>query len=591
VKIDWRNIYFEATGAATKTFFAILAVLGLSSVGILVYAFGWPIDMLGGNVLFGATNYLLLTFGLCELGLLLSSAHRIQHMRENLLSILAAIVALSLYLGSGRIYVLLVEYFGERYLRIGLITFIIITQMAVIVPLVLKWLRYGRRTWMTHVQPRTLVIGSFVLLILAGAGLLMTPNATTSGIRFVDALFTSTSAVCVTGLSVVDTQFAFTFHGQVVILILIQIGGLGLMTFTFFLSMLAGEGISLHDRVLLKDVISERNLGYISRILLEIVTVTAVIESIGAYIIWLEFQGVSLPGKGTLWHAVFHSISAFCNAGFSTISANLADPSISHNYALQATIMMLIILGGLGFPVLRELRQRFLSHIFPKHFERPSHMTLHSRLVLRATAFLLFGGAALIYLCQFVGSGPAPSLWRAMFDSVTSRTAGFSIADVGTYSVSVSLVIISLMFVGGSPAGTAGGIKTTTFALAVMNLWTTVREKKEIQIGWRSVSQRTANQAFAIMMISFAWIGLAVFAMTLVEPSMKLIDLLFETVSAFGTVGLSRGITARLCDSAKLILVSTMFIGRIGLIVIASALLHSKRDTKYNLPKEEVSLT
>ena len=299
-----------------------------------------------------------------------------------------------------------------------------------------------------------------------------------------------------------------------------------------------------------------------------------------------------MPGGGVVWHSVFHSVSAFCNAGFSTLSAGLADPLLSDDYFLQATVMILVILGGLGFPVLRELRQRFLSHLFPVYFARPSHMTLHTRLVLKVTAILLFGGAALLYICQYVGdSGVAPSLWRAFFDSVTARTAGFNVADFGSYSMSVILVVIFLMFVGGSPAGTAGGIKTTTFALAVMNLWTTVREKREIQIGWRSVSQRTANQAFAIMVISLAWIALATFLMTIMEPSMRFMDLLFETVSAFGTVGLTRGITTSLCPAAKLVIVATMFIGRIGLIVIATALLRSKRETKYSLPKEEVGLT
>jgi trk system potassium uptake protein len=571
----------------------ILAVIGLSSLAALVYAFGWPINSFGGNILFEVTNLFLLFFGLCELGLLALASGRIRHLHENLLSILAGVAAMSVSFGSGRIHDALLRSFGERNLRIGLIAFIIVTQVAVLVPLVMKWLRYGRRTWMTHVQPRTLVIGSFATVIAFGAFLLTTPNASNSGVRWIDALFTSTSAVCVTGLTVVDTQTVFTMHGQVVILLLIQTGGLGLMTFTFFLSMLAGEGISLHDRVLLRDVISERNIGFISRVLLEIVLLTVTIESIGAAFIWWELQGIALPGDGgTLWHAVFHSVSAFCNAGFSTLSGNLADASIVHLRSMQATIMALIVLGGLGFPVLRELRQRGLSHFFPKFFERPSHMTLNTRLVLFMTFILLVGGTAMIYACQYFGKGSLePSLWRAAFDSVTSRTAGFNIADVGQYSVSVSLVIIFLMFIGGSPAGTAGGVKTTTFALALMNLWTNVREKREIQVGWRSVSQRTANQAFAIMVISMAWIALAVFALSLVEPSRALIDLLFETVSAFGTVGLSRGVTASLNDPAKIIIISTMFIGRIGLIVIASALLHARSETHYTFPKEDVSLT
>jgi potassium uptake TrkH family protein len=591
VSFSRREIVEQVSRATNATLNFVLALTGLAGAGALVWAFGWPMDALRASTLFEATDLILFYFGIAEIGLVFTSRHYLQHVRENAFSLAAALIALTASFGSGRILGAILHTTEERTLRVGLLAFIIVSQVAVLLPLTLKWLRHGRRTWMTHVQPRTIVIGSFVTLIVGGALLLMTPNATKHGIDWVDALFTSTSAVCVTGLSTLDTETCFTMHGQFVILVLLQAGGLGLMTFTFFLTMLAGEGISLHDRALLREVMSERNIGYISRVLLEIITWTALIEGVGALFIHHAFLSANLPGQLTWWHSIFHSISAFCNAGFSTLSGGLADARIASLRSVQAVVMCLVVMGGLGFPVLRELRQRLLAKLLPAYFKMPSHMTLHTRLVLRMTLILLVGGAALIYACQYAGGGPAPSLWRAMFDSVTARTAGFNIADVGQYSLSVSLVIIFLMFVGGSPAGTAGGVKTTTFALAVLNLWTIVREKREIQVGWRSVSQRTANQAFAILVISLAWVGLATFAMTLVEPAKLFIDLLFETVSAFGTVGLSRGVTASLTEPAKLILVATMFIGRIGLIVIASALLHARRDVRYTLPKEDVSLT
>jgi potassium uptake TrkH family protein len=592
VTLPRKTLVAQVADAASATCNFVLAILGIAGTAALVLAFGWPLDSFWATALYEATNLILLYFGLCEIGLFFAARNYLNYARENILPLIAAFLALVASFGSGRIHDILLHAFGAQNLRIGLLGFIIISQVAVILPLALRWLRHGRRTWMTHVQPRTIVIGSFATLIICGALLLMTPNATRHGIHFIDALFTSTSAVCVTGLNTVDTEAVFTLHGQFVILVLIQAGGLGLMTFTFFLSMLAGEGISLHDRVMLREVMSERNVGFISRILLEIITWTAVIEGIGALLMYHILQGVALPPGGTAWHAIFHSVSAFCNAGFSTLSGNLADPRIVDFRSLQAVVMGLIILGGIGFPVLREIRQRGLSYLLPKFFERPSHMTLHTRLVVRMTLLLLVGGTLLIYICQFVGhGGPAPSLWRAAFDSVTARTAGFNIADVGQYSVSVSLVIIFLMFVGGSPAGTAGGVKTTTFALALLNLWTIVREKREIQVGWRTVSQRTANQAFAILVISLAWVGVAAFAMSVVEPTRYFLDLLFETVSAFGTVGLSRDLTPTLGPSAKSILIATMFIGRIGLIVLASALLHARQDIRYTLPKEDVSLT
>lgn len=581
----------QVSHAASVTLNFVLALTGIAGAGALVWAFGWPMDASRANTLFEATDLILFYFGIAEIGLLFTSRHYLKHIRENAFSLIVALLALAASFGSGRILGVLLHGMDGRSLRVGLLAFIIVSQVAVLLPLTLKWLRHGRRTWMTHVQPRTIVIGSFVTLIVCGALLLMTPNATRHGIGWVDAIFTSTSAVCVTGLTTLNTETGFTMHGQFVILILMQAGGLGVMTFTFFLTMLAGEGISLHDRALLREVMSERNIGYISRVLLEIITWTALIEGVGVLFIHHAFLGAELPGHLIWWHSIFHSVSAFCNAGFSTLSDGLADSRILDLRSAQAVIMCLIVMGGLGFPVLRELRQRGLSYLLPSRFPRTSHMTLHTRLVLRMTLILLIGGAVLMYACQFTGSGPTPSLWRALFDSVTARTAGFNIAEVGQYSLSVTLIIIFLMFVGGSPAGTAGGVKTTTFALAVLNLWTIVREKREIQVGMRSVSQRTANQAFAILVISLAWVGLATFAMTLAEPSKRFLDLLFETVSAFGTVGLSRGITSSLSNEAKLILVATMFIGRIGLIVIASALLHARKDVRYTLPKEDVSLT
>lgn len=582
----------KAVSLAVNTLNGVLAALGIGGLFVVVRIFGWPVGIEGETLLYAATGTILLLFGVCELALLALARHRLVHLRENPLSIAAALVALGISIGAGRISGKLVELLGGRNLSFVLLAFIVVSQAAVLFPLMIQWMRHWRRTWMTMVQPRTLVIGSFMTLILGGALLLMTPNATHGGISWLDAVFTSASAVCVTGLIVVDTATAFTLHGQFVILVLMQIGGLGLMTFAFFLAMLSGEGISLHDRVMLRDVISERNMGFISRVLPEMVLVTGLFEAAGAVLIWFQLQDCSLPGGPVWWHSVFHAVSAFCNAGFSTLSGNLADPLVVHMRGIQATVMVLVICGGLGFPVLRELRGRFLSWVFPRHFERKVHMSLHSRIVIRMTVLLLVGGTVLLYACQYAQpSGVEPSLWRAAFDSVTARTAGFNIADVGSYSVPVLLVMMVLMFVGGSPSGTAGGVKTTTVALALLNLWTTVREKREIQVGRRSVSQRTANLAFAAMVISLVWLALASFAMSVAEPSMSFIDLLFETVSAFGTVGLSRGITSSLGIPAKLILVVTMFIGRIGLIVIASALLHSRRDTRYNLPKEDVPLT
>lgn len=577
---------------AQGTLGGVLVVLALLVPVLLVYAFGWPHTLQGETLLYSLSSVALMVFGVCELAQLPLADNPKAYARRNAVLLGMAVLAIASGAASGSIVGAFLGAGSFGAVKFVLLGYIIVSQVALLITLLLRVLRDKRRRWFMGMQPRTVVIASFISLILLGAALLKTPNATVGHLGWLDALFTSTSAVCVTGLIVVDTATVFTHTGQAIILCLIQLGGLGLMTYTFFLAMLAGEGISLHDRVLLREMLSERNLSFVSRTLVEILFVTLAIEGIGAALILHSWNADGTWAMLDLWHAVFHSVSAFCNAGFSTLTGNLADPAVAGRTGLQGIIMCLIVLGGLGFPVLRELRQRALGLILPRRYPRPTHMSLHTRIVLSMTALLIVGGAGVLLLCQMAHLSDLPvSPWRAVFDSVTARTAGFNIEDMGRYSTPVVVMLMLLMFIGGSPAGTAGGIKTTTFALAILNLWATVRGRREIQVGWRSIPEDLANQAFAVFVISLIWIALAIFAMVLAEPGKDFLDLVFETVSAFGTVGLSRGVTSSLSEPGKLIIIATMFIGRVGLIVIAYALLHSSRTTKFNLPKEPVGLT
>jgi hypothetical protein len=430
----------------------VLLVLAMLVPALLVFAFGWPHTLQRETTLYYFSGVALTVYGLCELGLLAVSENPLGYAKRNAIVLVMAVLSIGAGIASGSLVDNLSGGRGIGGLKFLLLVYIIVSQSILLLTLLIRSLRERRGSWMTRMQPRTVVIVSFLSLILTGALMLKTPNATVTPISWVDALFTSASAVCVTGLTVVDTATAFKERGQGVILVLIQLGGLGLMTYTFFLAMLAGEGISLHDRVLLREMLSERNMGFISRTLVEILLLTLVVESIGAVLIYHTWAPAAQAGTFNGWHAVFHSVSASCNAGFSTLSGNLADPQVAGRRGLQVVIMCLVVAGGLGFPVLRELRQRTLGLIFPRYFPVTRQMTLHARVVLSVTALLLSGGALMLLLCD-LRCRPAWTFRRGGRCSTPSRRAppASHIDNVADYSTPVCLTLMLLMFIGGSP--------------------------------------------------------------------------------------------------------------------------------------------
>ncbi len=453
-------------------------------------------------------------------------------------------------------------------------------------------------------NPAQLFILSFLLIIFVGSGLLMLPNATYEGISFVDALFTSTSAVCVTGLAVVDTGTFFTPLGQTFIVILIQVGGIGIMTFTSYFSYFFRGGSTYENQLLLKDMANADKIAEVFSTLKKIILLTFLIELIGAISIYITLDSMLMPSiLDRAWWSLFHSVSAFCNAGFSTLTMGLYDPGFRFNYSLHLIIAGLIILGGIGFPLmfnlLKYLKYLVFNRILP--FSRnkqivhvPWVININSRIVFLTTGILLVLGTVLFFIFDYNNTLAEHGLYgkvvTSFFGAVSPRTAGFNTIDMTAMSFSTVLLVILLMWIGASPGGTGGGIKTTTFAIATMNFLSLARGKDRLEIFRREVSDMSVRRAFAAISLSLVVIGMAVFFVASFDGEKDLLDIAFECFSAYSTVGLSLGITTDLTDMSKITLSVVMFIGRVSMLTILVAVLRKIPHLKYRYPSEEIMI-
>lgn len=422
----------------------------------------------------------------------------------------------------------------------------------------------------------------FLAAIMVGSGLLMLPVASQGRApTLTEAAFTATSAITVTGLAVVDTPVFWTVFGQVVILVLVKVGGLGVMTFATVLGMLISRRLGLARRLSAASESRTEGIGDLSRVLLGIVTISAAVETTGAVLLTLRFWlGHGLELGTAIWHGLFHAVSAFNNAGFALYSANLMD--FVDDPWICLPITGCIILGGLGFPVLVQLR---------RHWQFPHRWGMNTRLVLAGTALLLVAGTVMFLVLEGAnprtlgGLDPARSVLAAFFQSVTTRTAGFNSLDFAQMDEVTLLGTNILMFIGGGPAGTAGGLKITTFGVLFFIMVTELRGEAAVNVMGRRLARSAHREAITVMLLSVAavTIGTALL-MGLSEESTD--RLLFEAVSAFATVGLSTGITASLPEAGQWVLMVLMFTGRLGPATVAGALALRERKLLYELPKE-----
>ena len=457
----------------------------------------------------------------------------------------------------------------------------------------------GRRT-----NPSLILAVSFLAIILIGTGLLMLPRCTVNGITWVDSLFTATSAVCVTGLVPVDVSTTFTTGGLVVIILLIQVGGLGVMTLTSFFAMFFMGNTSLYNQLVVRDMVSSNSLGSLLSTLLYILGFTLVIEGIGMISIWFSIHGtLGMTLEGELAFAAFHSISAFCNAGFSTLSGNLGNSMVmtNHNW-LFISVSFLIILGGIGFPILVNFKDIVLYHL--RHFwkfvrtrklerHKVSHLyNLNTRIVLIMTFLLLVTGtlaiAAFEWNASFAGMPVADKWTQAFFNATCPRTAGFSSVDLASLSVQTLLVYLVLMWIGGGAQSTAGGVKVNAFAVVVLNLVAVLRGSERVEVFGRELSHDSIRRSNATVVMSLGVLFLFIFILSILEPQASLMALTFECVSALSTVGSSLNLTPNLCDASKLLVALLMFIGRVGLITLMLGIIKQKKNTKYRYPSDNI---
>lgn len=427
----------------------------------------------------------------------------------------------------------------------------------------------------------------FASLILFGGLLLTLPIASSNGqsLPFIDALFTATSAVCVTGLTVVDTGTYFSLFGQLVIIFLIQCGGLGIMTMSTLMAILMRKKLLLKDRLIMQEALNQLTFSGIIRLVIYIVKITFFIEFIGGTFLAVRFYlDFGLQG---IYYGYWHAISAFCNAGFDIIGANNNNllPYVG-DITVNLSITTLIILGGLGFGVFTDINVN----------RNLKKLSLHTKLVLITTAGLIFFGTLSIFLLEY--SNPATiahmpfkdQFFASYFQAITARTAGFATINLGAMTHAAAFVIIILMFIGASPGSTGGGIKTTTFAIILASIWSQVRGNEETTIFYRTIPQLLIQRAFTIFFVFLLLVTCFTLLIDINEPAYTTSTVAFEVVSAFSTAGLTLGITPSLSSLSKFLLILAMFLGRVGPVTFALALVMRSKKKKLRYPEGKVSI-
>ncbi len=430
-------------------------------------------------------------------------------------------------------------------------------------------------------EPVQVMVIGFGAVILFGALVLNLPISTQSGesIGFLNALFTSTSAVCVTGLVVVDTSTYWSEFGQFVIITLIQTGGLGFMTIATMFALLARKRINLRERLLIQESLNQKDLSGLVKLTRYIIMMTITIEAIGALLLSIVYIPELGLAKG-IWYSVFHSISAFCNAGFDLMGSIGGEysslTSFVDNVLINVVICGLIILGGIGFPVLLDVINN----------KKYSRLNIHSKIVINTTLILIAMGFAFIFIAEFSNQDTLGSLTlkekllSSVFQSVTLRTAGYNTIDLTLLSESTLFLMITLMLIGASPASTGGGLKTTTIATLFLAVKSFILGKEDIEIFQRRISDTTVKKSLGIFFIGVLISLVGTLALNIVNPEFTLLESGFEVISAFATVGLSIGSTPTLNSGGKLIIMILMFLGRVGSLTIFMALISKNSKVK-----------
>ncbi len=570
-------------------------VVGLARLTVIILAvflllleFGYQADPATSALLNQLSYGLVIAAAFVTLGSLLrTNLRRIPLRKAELAWFMAALLLiLSKPLG---LHHLVVHERWPYLLFLGLFVFIEFSRLEI-----------GRNSVLFN--PALLFTTSFFLIIAIGAALFMLPNATTRTMSMVDAVFTSTSAVCVTGLSVIDVGKDLTPMGQWVLLVLIQIGGLGVMTFTSFFAFFFKGRSSLEEQLRIRDI-ANTSLSTARSFIIQVILFTLTVELVGVIFIYFSVPPENFQGIGDhLFFSIFHSVSAFNNAGFSTQTLGMYELPYRFNYSLMWILALLFIFGGLGFGIIFNFSRytklwvvgrinRFLSGTPCERYPRLVNMS--SRLALQVTSILIAVGTVAVLVFEWNGAlAIHPTWWgrfsAAFFTGVTPRTAGFNVVDYGSLTVPTLMITLLLMYIGASPGSTGGGIKTTTFGVATLNIFSTARGRRRVEYGGRELSTLSVRRAFAAIVLSLVFLGLSITTIASMESELSLLPLAFECFSAFSTVGLSMGITGLLGDPAKLVLVGVMFVGRVSALTLLIGVLRQVQVTSYRYPKEDI---
>ena len=594
---------------ATRALSLVNAILSLVIIALLIYALGFPVqfDMAIPTTLFKIALVLFFCEYTNNIVVYIKSQKRGRSQRYksnksiNPLYLLLYCVVIVLSI----IWIAPTEWLEQysnlfsalrhNYLMIGIVAIEAMLKLSAVVTHSLS----------SRLSPSWIMVGSFVFLIIAGTGLLLLPRATTDGISFFNALFTATSAVCVTGLTTIDVATTFTTEGYIILLLLIQLGGIGIMTFTsFFGLMFAGKHPS-QNKMMIKDLIDpENSVSQIFTTLRNIIVITLTIELIGAVFIYQAIGEYTFYGAFT---ALFHSVSAFCNAGFSTFDNSLFHPDYRHNYILLNSLSWLIVFGGIGFPILFniwhwirhkliQLYDRLLRRSERKFDHKTRTLTSNTVIAIVLTAILVVGGTIVFFVTEYNNIlNSDESIWgklsTSFFLATVPRTAGFSSFNMGALTNISVVIMIMYMWIGGSPMSTAGGIKTTTFAIALLNVINTLRGRDHIEIRQRTISKQSVNRAFIIIFSSLVVVTIGVLVLSIFDPQLPTQYVIFEVVSAFSTVGLSLNITPTLTLASKITILMVMFIGRLGTITILSCFISNRGTQFYQYPTEHIPIS
>lgn len=579
----------------------LMLVVALVALISLVLEHGqYVVSPLGRKILQSLDLSIIAIFILKNFVKLGLARHKINYLRRNIIDFLLIFSFLLWLVAVAKLvtYPQVRDFLkGIRVVSITML-YIVLFQAYILANLLLETIRVSRRLAHSRFRPAQTLILSYLAIILIGTFLLYAPRATvTRHISITNAFFTATSAMCVTGLIVVPTGTYFSGFGQGVILVLLHLGGLGLMTFVAFFSLIMGRGLALRDRVVMQDILSYDLLGKIGRIIVYILCITFFFEALGVLLLFNVWEG-DLSFARRLYYSVFHAASAFHNAGFCLFTTSFQ--KYVSSYGLNLVVPALIIIGGLGFGVhenlidcVKRAFKRKSSYKGPGlRSGRPrARLSLQAKIVLITTGILIITGTAIFFLFELGGTlSPLPiyeKIFAAFFQSVTARTAGFNTVDTSQLSNSAYLLLIFLMFIGASPGSTGGGIKTSTFIIVAAAVVATLRGGRRVELFKRTIPSPIVNRAIAIFAISITVLITSTMLLTISED-VSFISALFEAQSALGTVGLSTGITFGLSTFGKWIIVATMLTGRIGPLTVVLAIAQRTVAIRYEYPEERV---